>query len=119
MNEISLFRGNDRRIEVTILRKSTGLAYNLTNCTITMLIKKDINDADADAIITKSTTDSDEGVILDAINGVVEFYLIPDDTDDAVDILQDNVVYPVDFEVETLAHKKYTILRTSFTIIKR
>jgi hypothetical protein len=118
VNEISMYRGNNRSVNLTILKKSTGLPFPLANCTITMLIKKNINDADSDAIITKSTTNPLQGVILNAIGGVVEFYLVPLDTNNATE-LRDDVVYPVDFEVETLAHLKYTVLRTWFTILTR
>ena len=118
VNEISIYRGNNRTINLTILNKSTGLPYNLTDCIITMLIKKNISDMDADAIIIKSTTDAEEGIIVIPDEGTVEFYLIPNDTDNAVK-LKDNVSYPVDFEVETLDHLKYTVLRTCFTILTK
>jgi len=121
MNEISMYRGNNRRVEITIDQKSTGLAYNLTDCIITMFIKKNINDSDENAIITKSTEMLAEGKITSELNGLVEFYLIPVDTNDVVSDLKDNVPYPVDFKVTTPENpvKIYTVLRTWFTILTR
>jgi len=119
VNEVSMYRGNDRTVEITVLDKATGLPYNLTNCTVTMLVKHDINDADANAIITKSTTVATEGVITNATAGVTEFYLVPNDTLNA-DTLNDNVPYPIDFRVETPHPEKlYTVLRTWLTILTR
>lgn len=110
-NEIVIFRGNDKTVSLTV-KKSDGTAFNLASCTITMLVKKDINDLDAEAVITKT------GTITQAANGLVEFYLVPSDTNNATD-LQDEVTYPVDFEVTSSTGKLYTVLRTSFVILKK
>jgi hypothetical protein len=119
VNELSMYRGNDRTVQITILDKATGLPYTLTSCTVTMLVKHNINDADVDAIITKVTTDPTEGVITNPTAGVTEFYLVPSDTLNA-DTLNDNVPYPIDFRVETPHPEKlYTVLRTWLTILTR
>lgn len=111
MNEIVIFRNNDKTVSLTV-KRADGTAFNLAGCTVTMLVKKDIDDLDAEAVITKT------GNIVEAANGIVEFYIEPDDTNDATD-LKDNVTYPVDFEVETGTGKLYTVLRTSFVILKK
>jgi hypothetical protein len=111
MNEIVIFRGNDKTVSFTVKRNSTS-NFNLAGCIITMYVKKSINDADSDAVITKV------GTIISAVDGLVEFYIIPDDTDNATELLDSNV-YPVDFEVVNSSGKKYTVLRTSFTILPK
>lgn len=111
MNEIVIFRGNDKTVSLTI-KRSDGTAFNLSLCTITMLVKKDVADLDAEAVITKT------GTITGAANGLVEFYLNPNDTNNAIE-LKDGVTYPVDFELTTSTGKLYTVLRTSFTIIEK
>jgi len=110
-NEISMYRGNDKTISLTV-KSGSGSAYNLTGCTVTMLVKKDIKDLDAEAVITKT------GILTQAINGIVEFYLVPSDTEN-LDSLEDDVIYPVDFEVLTPLGKKYTVLRTSFILLEK
>src|SRR3972149_9419961 len=99
MNEIVLFRGDDKTISLTI-KRSDATAFNLVLCTVTMIVKKNIDDLDAEAVITKT------GSIIEAVNGIVEFYLAPADTNNAT-VLEDNVTYPVDFQVSTGAGKKY------------
>jgi hypothetical protein len=111
-NEISMYRGNDKTVSLTVKRKSTGTAYNLAGCTVTMYVKKDIDDLDSEAVITKV------GVLTQPANGIVEFYLVPADTNNITE-LEDNVVYPVDFEVLTSGSKVFTVLRTAFIILQK
>lgn len=111
-NEVVMYRANDKTVQLTILRESTGDAYNIAGCTIVMYIKKNISDLDADAVITKT------GTITGAASGIVEFYLIPSDTEDLTEI-KDNTPYPVDFELTTASGLKYTVLRTSFVILAK
>lgn len=108
---ISMYRGNDRTVSLTII-KTDGTAYNLTGCTIQMIVKQDINDLDAEAILTF------DGTITGAANGVVEFYIVPADTS-SITTLKDNVPYPCDFEVTTATGEKYTVLRTAFVLLKK
>jgi hypothetical protein len=117
MNEINMYRGNDRTIAIVITDKSTGLPYNLENCTINMYVKVNIDDDDSQAVIFKTTEDNEEGIIVNAANGLAEFYLIPDDTNDAIDILRNSRPYPVEFRVIPSNEKIYTVLRTWLTIL--
>lgn len=110
-NTISLYRGNDKTLQLTV-KTVDDAAYGLTDCVVKMYIKKRIEDSDSEAIITKT------GTITDATNGVVEFYLIPDDTNDVTE-LEDGIPYPVDFEVTAADGKKYTALRTTFVILPK
>jgi len=108
---IVLYRGNNRTVQLTV-KKTDGTAYNLSGCTIKMYIKKKLDDLDAEAVITKT------GTIVQAANGIVEFYLSASDTNNATE-LKDNTPYPCDFEVTTGTGLLYTVLRTSFVILKK
>ena len=110
-NSIEMYRGNDRRIQITV-KKSDGSPFDLLLCTINMYIKKNINDLDIDAIISK------QGTINAPTTGVGIFNIIPADTED-ISTLKDNVSYYVDFEVTTANDKKYTVLRTTFTLLPK
>lgn len=119
VNEITMYRGNDRTVQITVLDKATMLPYDLDDCTVTMMVKHNINDADVASIITKSTVTASEGVITNPSAGVTEFYIVPNDTLNA-DTLNDNVPYTIDFRVETPHPEKlYTVLRTWLTILTR
>lgn len=107
INEIKMYRGNDKTVNLIVKRNDE--LYDISSCVITMYIKQDKNHRDSDAIITK------EGTIVDAENGQVEFYLVPSDTEEE-DRLEDDVSYPVDFELVTPLGKKYTVSRTWFTL---
>lgn len=109
-NTIILYRGDDRTISLTV-KKPDGSNYNLTGSTVRMYVKQRIGASDADAIISKI------GTLIDPVNGVVEFYLVPDDTNNAT-VLRDEVPYPCDFQLVTSESKRYTVLRTSFVIIE-
>lgn len=110
-NTIIMYRGDDRTVSLAV-KDSDGDAFNLTNCTINMYIKEEIDDLNAEAIISKT------GTITDAAGGIVEFYLVPSDTNNAT-TLKDDVPYPCDFEVTASDGKLYTVLRTSFVILKK
>ena len=108
-NTICLYRGDDRTVSLTVIQ-TDGTAYSLTGSIVVMYVKQDLADENSEAIITK--TGSLQG------GGVAYFSLIPSDTND-VDELEDNVPYPVDFQVTTAAGKIYTVLRTQFVIIAK
>ena len=111
-NAISMFRGNNKTVQITVLKESTGLAFDLTGCSITMYIKKDINDVDNDAVLTKV------GTIVNPITAIVEFYLLPNDTENITQ-LGDETPYYADFKVVTGSGSKYTVLRTLFVLLKK
>jgi hypothetical protein len=115
MNEIMMFRGNDRKITLMVEKNSESLPYDLTGCIVRMIIKKKISDSDSAAIITKTTENINEGFIIDALRGTVEFYIVPEDTLN-VRVFRNYCSYPIDFEVETPEGNKYTVLRTWLTI---
>ncbi len=74
-----------------------------------MYIKKNPTDKNPQAIISK------EGVVEDAVNGIIKFTLVPSDTLNAIQ-LKENTHYTVDF-VAILNNRHYNSGRTSFTLI--
>jgi hypothetical protein len=109
-NAVAMFRNNNRDIELTITKKSTGLPFVLTDCTVAMYVKNQADDYDVNALITK------DGIISDASGGKVMFFIEPDDT--MLTTLKANYHYTLDFELTTSDGKKYTVLRTTFKLIK-
>ena len=108
---IVMYRGNDRTVQLTV-KNSAGDAYNIAGCVVVMYIKKNVDDLDSEAIITKT------GTLTAPANGVAEFYLEPADTNDATE-LEDNTPYTCDFELTTGSGEKYTVLRTTFVILTK
>ena len=116
-NVIYVFRGNDKTLAMTIYQPDRETVYNLTGCTVTLYIKKRIQDDNDDAIITLS------GALTGAASGQVEFYLLPTHTnsDEAKANLKDNKLYPFEVEVVTddVPPKYYTALRSNFCIVSQ
>jgi hypothetical protein len=112
-NEIMLRRGNDLEINLTVFDNteipSTPINFTLYAVkTVTMYVRAKSNDANNLAIITKT------GTITDAPNGVVEFTLVPADTN--VSSLKDNTSYTAEF-IAMLDGLTYTVLLTKFTLV--
>lgn len=116
-NVVYVFRGNNKTLAMTIYQPDGETEYNLTGCTVTLYVKKRIDDDNDDAIITLS------GTLTDAANGEVEFYLLPTHTnsDEAKTNLKDNKHYPFEVEVVTddVPTKYYTALRSQFCIMSQ
>lgn len=107
-------RGNNKTLSLTIYQADGSTAYNLEGCTVTLYVKRQITDDNDDAIITLS------GTLTEAVNGVVEFYLLPTHTnsDEAKANLKDNKQYIYEVEVVTddVPAKYYTALRSVFIV---
>ncbi|GAJ05319.1 unnamed protein product [marine sediment metagenome] len=118
-NTITVDRGNNKTISLTIYHADGKTLYNLTDKTVTLYVKRKISDDNDDAIIVLSTTDT-SGTITGI--GTVEFYLLPKHTDDAAGIakanLKDNKQYIYEVEVATddVPIKYYTALRSTFIV---
>jgi len=113
-NTIEIDRGNNKTLKQTVYQVDGETAYDLSGCTVTLYVKTDIKDDNDDAIITLT------GVITDSSNGKVEFYLLPEHTndDEAKANLKDNKQYPYEVEVVTddIPAKYYTALRSTFVV---
>lgn len=81
--DVSVAEGNHFTIELTVFDRKAKL--DLTGSTVEFMVKDvdgngKIVDADASNIITKSSTVGAEITITDATNGVIQVFLLPDDT---------------------------------------
>lgn len=82
MSNITLTRGDSRTLSITVL-DSDGSAADLTGASIWWTAKRDINDADADAIISKTVG---SGItVTNAAGGLATVTIAPDDWTDAED----------------------------------
>ena len=109
---ISLYRGNDKKIHLEVKRIDGG-EFNCSGATVTLYVKKDVNDEDEDAIIAI--------VGLVCNTNEVEFEITPSHTTSAKAKanLKDDKPYPYDIKVVTPDpdSKKYTCLRSQFVIL--
>jgi len=111
-NEIVMYRGEDKTVQISVkyeASENTYELYSLSGATVVMYVRKDIRDELSDAYITKTGTIT--GL------GIVEFYLVPADTND-VD-LEDLVPYVTDFVATLASGKSYKVLRTTFVMKKK
>ena len=108
-NVISMFRGDDRTVQLTV-KNVAGEVYNIAGCTVTLYIKKRFADTDAEAIITKT------GTLTAPANGVCEFYFQPADT--ATIALDNDKPYPFKVIVTLGSGNVYTVLTSSFVLLK-
>lgn len=86
--KITVFRGEDKSIMLTFT-DADGVAINITGYTIFFTVKANINDADADALISKNITSHSN-----PSGGITYLTLTDADTDVAVG------QYPYDFKLK-------------------
>lgn len=113
-NVIYVFRGDNKTVRLTVYQSDAETVYPLTNCTVTLYIKKRASDSNDEAILTKS------GTITEAINGKVEFYFVPADTTDH-DELKDDKPYFYNVLVKNNSYapaKYYTAVKSRFVIFQ-
>lgn len=107
--EILIYRGDNRTIPVTVTDDAG--AVNLTGASIRFSVKK--RKKDTDYIIKKSEADPAEINVTDAINGLFEIYIVPDDTQDL-----SITTYYFDIEITDSTGKTYTISMGTFKILE-
>jgi len=56
MTNLSIFEGNDKTFNVTIVESGTGTPVDITGDTFLFTVKNNINDSDDNAIISKDIT---------------------------------------------------------------
>lgn len=113
-NYIYLFRGDNKTVRLTVYQSDAITVYNLASCTVTLYIKKKASDDNDEAIITKT------GTITEAVNGKVEFYFVPADTDDEEE-LKDDKPYFYNVLVKNSSYtpaKYYTAVKSRFVIFQ-
>ena len=78
---VAIYRKRDRTLRITI----TGPG-DLTGAKIWFSVKRDLDDEDADALIVKKSAnnggDDTEAKVYDGENGIIEVYIVPDDTEE-------------------------------------
>jgi len=103
-NRISMFRGDDNPITLTIT-DSAGDAVDITGYTFFMTVKKTYEDSDTDAIISKTVKNH-----TDPTGGITTITLTNSDTSKAAG------VYKYDIQMKTDANLVYTLTVDDFIL---
>ena len=100
---LSLVRGDDTDIGVTVYQSDGVTAYDLTSCAITLTVRQ--NTYFSQVVLTVV------GTLVDAVNGIAKFTLVPADTDNFADT-------PYYFDVKLLdaAAKTTTLISGTLTM---
>jgi len=80
--DVTLYQARDRTMRLTI----TNDIGDITGSKLWMSVKRSLDDADTDAVITKLSANNggsdDQCKVVDGVNRIIEFYIVPDDTRD-------------------------------------
>jgi len=110
-DEIEMYQGNDRTIEVT-LTDSDGAAFDLTGVTIYFTVRK--SESDAAAVIEKSSLVATEIVIIGvATGGVFEVYLVPADSA----TIDGEYVYDFTLVTDDVPVETFTVVKDSIKFL--
>lgn len=81
--QINLFKKRDRTFRMTIQNEDVG---DITGSSLWMSVKEQMEDEDSEAVIMKRNTEAggsdSEAKVIDGENRIVEFYIVPSDTED-------------------------------------
>jgi len=105
-NELSMYSGDNKTIRVTVT--SGGAALDLTTYTARFVVRRRFTDPGA--TITKSSGAPSELSITDPVNGVLEVYLLPADTE----AIEGDYYY--DVEITSPAGIVSTVVQSTLTI---
>lgn len=107
-NRVEMFKGDNRKLKVTAIRKDTNEPQDLTDTKIRFSVKARLADETA-AIFKHNSVDGGgdtEVKVLDATGGLFEIYLVPSDTQD-----MNPASYMYDIEIVTPLDEVYTLTR--------
>ena len=81
--QINLFKKRDRTFRMTIQNEDVG---DITGSSLWMSVKEQMGDEDSESVIIKRNTEAggsdSEAKVIDGENRIVEFYIVPSDTED-------------------------------------
>lgn len=101
--EVEVEKKRNKTIKVTL--ESGGSAFDITGAKVWFSVKAELDELDADALITKLNTaaggDDTQARITDGTGGELEIYILPDDTEDI-----EAGDYWFDVVIETTAPRK-------------
>ncbi len=75
----TIYQGEDKTLEL-VVTGSDDAAIDITGASLFFSVKRQYDDADADAVIAKSTAAASDLNITGAASGQAEIYLVPADT---------------------------------------
>lgn len=100
---ISIVQGDDKTLTFK-LKTSTGAAYDLTDCTLLVTVKKEYTDLDAAALISGTLTALVPGT------GVAYWYIVPTNTKYMLGL------YKYDIQLKTAAGLIQTLIVDDFLV---
>lgn len=104
-------RGNDHDYKVTV-KGSDDSAYNLTSCHLDLYVKKNMKDANVNAVMHKDSDVAGEfDIDSPASLGTAVITINPADTS-SLELRE----YYFDIEIESASSEKYTIMRGKFIL---
>lgn len=105
-----MHRGDSAAFDLTITKNA--VAVNLTGSTLRFTAKRDKADPDADAIISKVSSDASQIEITNAAGGLATVHLVPADTEDLTE--QTTLLY--DVQVKDATNKVFTLVEGKLKI---
>jgi len=116
---IRLYRGDSRTWELTVT-DSSGSTFNLAGAAVWFTVKRDPDDPDDKAVISKATANIEGGadtqiLITDEEGGQAEIYLLPEDTENLKIPSYD---FHYDVQVKTPGSKPYTVISGRFRLLR-
>lgn len=109
-SDVKMYRGDDATIRFEV-RDNNGKIIPLSGASAIFTVKRAFNDLVP--LIQKNTATPAQGIIFDATRGLIDFYIIPADTDDYVE--ETALVY--DVKVMTGDLKRHTGAVGTFIIM--
>ncbi len=106
MNDLQIYRGDDKTWEVTF-KDGDGVAINITGWTVYFTVKEKDSDTDANAKISKTITSH-----VNPTGGITDIILVPTDTSS----LKGNYYY--DIRIKKGSGEKITVLVGTLEVLK-
>jgi hypothetical protein len=103
---IEVVQGDDRTFTFTF-RNTAGNVYNLTSCTIFVTVKRNIEDADASALISTTMT------VSAPVTGVAVWAIVPAYTKYMLGL------YKMDIQFKTSTGAISTVMRDDFYVVDK
>jgi hypothetical protein len=108
--DVRMYRGDDATIRFEV-RDNNGKIIPLSGASAIFTVKEAFNSVVP--FIQKNTATPAQGIIFDATRGLIDFYLVPADTDDAME----EIAYVYDVKVITSDTKRHTGAVGTFIIM--
>lgn len=111
-NKLIISKGSKIKLELCLIDKENNLPVDLTGSTIEMMVKRDLDDLDTEAIITK-VSGGDIDITTDPVNGIA---FVQFNVTDTQNLKPRNYVYDVKYSDSLGETIEYIIKNETLTI---